>query len=527
VRPVLGTVVALRDLERSELEGHFGESTFKRGASYARNKRVLSLTWDEHEQVLRASVVGHGALYQTVARFNDRGYVPEFIEGECTCPIGYNCKHVAAIVLAAGEPRGAVRPPGASPRPASARHVSSAPQTSAWEQPLRALVEARSRPHVGNPLAIELRLTAPRYPDRRAPRLTARLMRPGARGGWVNGSLDWGALDSWQVRDGEYREDHVALIRELHAVYRLYDGPSSYSWGYRSERTIDLSSCESAQLWRLLEEAARLGLPVIHAHAGRGEIPPPLDGELVLDVTRTEIGDFDVGVVLRVGGVPIEHLVPVRFIGRTAHGIVCAERSDVDAGRDLDSWRLRLVRLSRPAGPQLERMLLSDERLLVPAPEIDRFAHQLCPALRHIAPVSSSDGTFTPPSVSEPALVLQAHHGPDTLLMLGWEWEYTIDSESHRSPESSRKLNSPSSGPRGTRELMGAVAMDEPALQSVGLLDDAGRPVEGPPAILSGLDSLRLTAVLPEPRSDRPGSPRGRSEPTSTALIAFSTACCA
>ena len=43
-------------------------------------------------------------------------------------------------------------------------------------------------------------------------------MRPGARGGWVNGSLTWNGLDSWQGQSGEYRADQVAALRELRAA---------------------------------------------------------------------------------------------------------------------------------------------------------------------------------------------------------------------------------------------------------------------------------------------------------------------
>ena len=121
-------------------------------------------------------------------------------------------------------------------------------------------------------------------------------------------------------------------------------------------------------------------------------------------------------LMLRVGGGPVEQLVPVRFIGSPAHGIVCAERSDVDGGVDIDRWRTRLVRLERPAVAQLERMLLDRERIAIPAAELDRFASELCPGLRHIAPVVSSDGSFAPPTVSAPSLVLRAEHGPETLV---------------------------------------------------------------------------------------------------------------
>jgi superfamily II DNA or RNA helicase len=506
---VAGAVVQLSDLESSELEDQFSATTFKRGRSYARGNRVLSLEWDEDEQMLSASVVGHGAIYDTSAYFEGEGDELAFADGECTCPVGWNCKHVVAILLAATEQRrrqparGAVsrRQVNRRARPAPARP----PAPPAWDQSLQALVAARRTPAVGKPLAVEMFLTAPGSPGHGQPRLMARLMRPGARGGWVNGSLDWGGLDSWHVRDGGYREDHLAVIRELHAVYRVRDTQASHIYGYGSDRTIDLSGCESPQLWPLLDEAARLGLPLIHAHPGLGEIAPPVPGELVLDVTRDGSGGLGVAVVLRVGEVAAEDLVPVRLIGRAGHGIVCAARADVDAGGGIESWRLRLVRLARPAAPQLERMLLSGERLAVPESEIGRFGEELCPALRHIAPVVSSDGSFTPPLVSDPALVLRAQYGPGTLVTLGWEWEYTVGDNRHRAPLGAEAASVGFRDDAAERDRVAATVIDEPALHAAGLLDNCGRPAAIPPAALVGFDSLHLaTEVLPR-LVDHPG----------------------
>src|SRR5450755_1109891 len=331
---VAGAVAELIDLERSELEGHFSATTFKRAGTYARGGRVLDVDWDEDEQALQATVVGHGALYETTAYFVGDGDNFAFIEGECTCPIGWNCKHVAAVVLSA-LPQSAARPARgtAARRPARQGQAdgapAAAPRTAAWEQSLRALAAARGLPAAGNSLAIELRLATPQYSDHGVPGLMARLMRPGARGGWVNGSLDWSGLDSWQVRDGGYREDHLALIRELHAVHRLQEASRMFGYGYGTDRAIDLSACDSQQLWPLLDEAARLGLPLLHALPGLGELPPRVDGELVLDVARDADGEFSVTVGLHVGGIATEELVPVRFTGSTGHGIVCVDRSDV------------------------------------------------------------------------------------------------------------------------------------------------------------------------------------------------------
>ena len=75
---------------------------------------------------------------------------------------------------------------------------------SDWEQPLRAMIAAQTRSASGDPLAIELGIVFNSFGSGvGAPRLRARLMRPGARGGWVNGSLSWGSLESWNLPAGK------------------------------------------------------------------------------------------------------------------------------------------------------------------------------------------------------------------------------------------------------------------------------------------------------------------------------------
>ena len=239
-------IAELRDVELVEVEAAVGAPSFKRGRGYARD-RVVAIEWDPNAETLTGSVVGHGALYDTAAFFTaDRGGALAFDDGECTCPVGYNCKHVAAIVIAATDNRSAGRA-GRSPRA-----VTTAARPPSWEQPLRALIDAPAPRAAGNPLAIELALHTDGFPGRGAPRLTARLMRPGARGGWVNGSLTWSGLDSWHVQSGGYRPDHLALVRELYAVHRAREGRSAYYYG-NADKTLDLGGCDSPQLWSLLD----------------------------------------------------------------------------------------------------------------------------------------------------------------------------------------------------------------------------------------------------------------------------------
>jgi superfamily II DNA or RNA helicase len=470
------------DFELSEVEAAVGPRAFDRGRAYTRRGRVLELDWDPDGQTLTGSVVGQGALYHTQALFVDGGDgALEFEDGECSCPVGYNCKHVAAIVIAAADSGTTER------RSRLASHVAARAEPPAWEQPLRALIEAPAAQAVGNPLAIELSLRTSGLAGGGAPRLMARLMRPGARGGWINGSLSWSALD--YVRSAEHRPDHLALVRELHAVQRARRGGSSYYYQYGTDKTLDLSDC-GAQLWSLLDQAAPIALPLIHAGKGIGELAPYRRGEVVINVTRRAGAHSLVQALLRTDGDDADLFEPVLFLGADGHGVVCA---DQNVGPDFSRWRLLLVRLARPAPPALQRMVLQGSPLAVPAGDLERFAAEFCPGLGRVATVVSSDGSFDPPAVSDPSLVLRARYGDGHAVELGWEWVYEVG------PSTRRVGLAVDAGGLGLRDLDAerALLVDTgfagTGLERFGLLDGSGRPTGGPAVTLTGLESMRFT----------------------------------
>lgn len=347
--------------------------------------------------------------------------------------------------------------------------------SSIWEEPLRALVDAPLADRTGAPLAIELSLRMSGVAGQGAPRLVGRLMRPGARGGWVKGSLAWDRLDAWDVRD--YRADHVALARELHAVQRARSARSSYYYSYGADKALDLSDCDSAQLWSLLEEAERVGVPLVHARKGLGAVERPCRAELVLDVTCADGEGAVVKAAIRIGGEEAEDLAPVLFLGTSGHGLV-----GVDAGAHgaLEDRPLRLLRLKGPTPAPLQRMLLDREQVQIPTGGLQRFSDELCPALRGVAPVVSSDASFTPPEISAPALVLRASYGAEHAVQLGWEWGYRIGSSTRSTP-----LGVDGSGPGfrdldAERAIVAGTVMEGTGLDRLGLLDGAGRPADVP-----------------------------------------------
>jgi len=488
---VRGAVDELDRIDLSEVREEVGSRSYERGRGYARAQRVLAVDWDPSDLTLKGTVVGT-APYVTIVHLAEVDGGLAFDAGECSCPVGYDCKHAAALVIAVVEGRVSVPNAGRASRPHPA--ATDAPP---WERSLRALVDGPAAPAGEQPLAIELSLQL----GNAGQQLMARLMRPGARGGWVNGSLSWGGLDSWSVREGNFRSDHLALARELHAVYRTRWQRRGYYYGYGDggDRALDLSAFESPQLWSLLDEANRIGLRLIHDLPALGEIPPHAQGELLVDVRRDGKRGSVASAVLRLDdGEGAAELEPLLFLGSGGHGIVCVERGDETEGAEHPERRLRLVRLARPAPPQLQRLFLDEERLEIPAAELDRFAVELWPELRHVATVSSSDGSFAPPEISDPSLVLRASYGAGHALELAWGWDYQIGSQARQAPLGMGVERSGFRDPRAERTILDGTELDGTGLERLGLLDAAARPVQVPPVSLAGIETMRLTTeVLP------------------------------
>jgi len=474
--------------------------TWRRGVSYAREGRVLSCVWDPNLHKLFGGVRGNkGRTYTTAVQLLPADTDTWDVEGGfCSCPMQVNCKHVAAIVVAA-----------AGPTEMRAQPMPPPPAPPAWRQSLDSLIPpASTNDPIGTPLAIELSLSA----SGSSPILDARLVRPGKRGGWVAGELSWVKLHA--LRHRGYHDDHLRLLQELYAAYRVSSSNStgyySYSYGgytYGDGKTISLLRFDSPQLWPLLDEARRVGVRLVEARPLR-EVPPYAAAQLYLDVMVDEAGDLTVAPVLGVDGAAVR---PVAFIGSSGHGVVYA-----DGG-------LRLAQLDRPAPEALQRMALGSKPLVIPADEEPRFVTEYYPRLRHIAAITSSDESFTPPEIVGPALVLRADYQDEHRLALTWEWAYRLgDSDFRVQTETPRYTD--------YRDLQAenalAASIDAP-LEQLGLRAADGT-LTG--TWLSGLDTMRFAteiqpvlAELPDVTLEVIGDPVDYREAGGSLVIAVTT----
>ncbi len=422
-----------------------GSTSFTRGRAYARRGAVLWSRWSDDGRQLVGEVQGGDiepyAVEVTVAR-SETGRVID-VDGACTCPFEYNCKHAVALLLASGTPGPAARPtfalvredgtvtrPSASGTdPGNGGRATRPPAPPDWEHSLRSLVGTGLPPALGGmsgtePAAAEVGIQFelvlnPTTPQRRSTAPTTGIrMRPVTRNAysrnWVRTGVSWSRLE----QQASYRQPvldstrHLKLLTELLALSRLSAPRTYYS---SADVEVWLQSINSRRLWDLLHEARDLRLPLLLA--GRQAEPVDLratPAQVTVDAVREETG-----IVLRPRIVADGHVVPLGsalLIGQPAHGIAWWS---TQPGGAATPGRLSLAAFDGPVDDGI-RAFLGSTAVHIPPRDEERFLRDLYPDLRRRIPVGSSDGSVDLPRPPPARLVLTVHHGPKHRLDLAW-----------------------------------------------------------------------------------------------------------
>lgn len=552
--------VALRDVDLASFRAAIGPEGCADGTTAVQRGAVVQMAWEASQQLLTGTVregahengagesgdaeIRGGEIRTVSASFRaSPGFPLRFREGYCSCARGTNCVHVAALVLAATDETllsGAAAPGTVARR-------SALP----WEQSLDSLLAAPQAPaasvatevQANAPLAVELSLVAVtpepvRYPSystdngRHEPpvedpirklKLQARLVQPGRLGGWVAGNLSWSRLDFMMLR-GEFPEVHVRLLHELYALYRA-SSAGHHAWshygyplpGSGDQKYLDLSACESRQLWPILEQAHAAGLPFVY-RGKQGAVPPPGTAELCLDVT-TDGTTLLIAPVIKTSDAA--DAAPLRFIGTEGHGVIYADRENARASRG-ELARFRLARLTHPVPAQLQHLALADERLVVPEAGQAAFLSRYYPRLRRQATITSSDGSFTAPEISGPTLVARAAYARGHHIDIRWEWSYQVGGTELRAGLGAAR--DPFRDPDAEAQVLAGLSLpaDAPGIPREAARADChpgGQAGPGPHPARPGSHGVhhRGAAAAARPRrrarrGDRPGTrlPRGR-----------------
>ncbi len=450
---ILPPVVDIADIIRL-----VGEPALDRARPYARNGSVHRIGWDPTKGLLTGTVQGGTAApyhcrIDLIAQGSGR-LIP--VSSSCSCPVAFDCKHVAATLLSSNAAR--LQREMAMARSAPEEDASTAmpaerKSLSGWKSSLSALVgpaskpgqDTHGRPGSGVPgaqrivtamgLQFELR---PAAPARRARwslpgsaaasaagisgpatgpyRLGVRPVTLNSKGNWVKGSLTWNTV-SYQVNrlnlDPEQHRWFCQFAPLHRANGQVYFGQDN-DWLY-------LDDFSSPLLWNLFDDAARLGIALVGTKKD-AVISIGKHAAVSLDATGEGDSSLRLAAVLLIDEQPYPPL-DAGTIG--SHGVYAYRISPAT---------ITLAPVSAALTPEQSSLLRQSAAVVIPAPDVDEFMTEFYPRLRQTVSVRSADNSVQFPQIQPPVLVLTAAYEPEHTLLLHWDWEYPQSRGSLRIP---------------------------------------------------------------------------------------------
>jgi len=521
----------------ADVERLVGPVMLARGEEYVRAGMVVSVARTGSGDRVVGHVRGAGRnQYVATARLDEQD---RLVSSSCSCPVGGDCKHVAAMLLElldarTGAARAGARLHGAAPEQDAAAGGMPGGRAGAgavadWESELAALLVPGDRggsPSAPGPagsrrpagpsfseiaLQVELAVAEPRrsgrFPAARpAPEPGGRQhvlrLRPvvrGAQGRWVRTGMSWSELR--HVRGG-FDTRHVEILR---ALYALASSAASTSFYYDAPTWVDAGVVPPAPLWALLADARRRGLPIVDSDRAQSPVEVsavPVRTELLVE--RGADGGVVLGVALDHDGRPLEAR-EMLSLGSPPGGFVRRRGTGLDG-----DGPLQLVPLAAPLAEPAARLLARSAPLQVPAADTRRFLLDALPALRAQFDAGSVDARIELPARPTPRLFLQVVRLPDHVTQLDWQWRYA-------------SWEQPS--PAGERGAIAARGEAEPVL--VAALADPVAAAHGRDAGTEADILARVAARVPRLRhalaagADRLGSVAGHVELTGIRTARF------
>jgi len=399
----------LSDLQIARL---VGPQAYSRGVRYAKEGRVEDQVWQLGGSRLLGTVGGTQARpYDVIVTFQqDSNGTVVRASGTCSCPMGINCKHVVALLLAS---RSTAADLARAPRAADSQRTN-APAT--WQSALAPLTRApEPEPTTGTALALQFELLPPPRATRlptpvvSLARLGVRPMVRGKKGKWIRGNLTW---DNLSYSRGVLNR---AQLRVLSALFELYSAGQRYH--VTTDPWLHLDGFANRALWGLLTEAREAGIPFIGTTAAQDPVTvSDQAAELSLDIRRDDDG-LTLSPTVSLDGRTLDRST-LGYIGDPAHGLFTWSDTTAEV-------HLTLAPLARQLGRDLRVLASAHTPITVPPDEENVFLADFYPFLRGQLSLTSSDESFELPDTARPALALSISAQADARITLHWEWHYT------------------------------------------------------------------------------------------------------
>ena len=376
-----------------------GAAAFARGRRYAETRRVSNLSVSGNGEIIAAAVRGsRGRVYQTMVFSESKGRPVDW-RGSCSCPVGSDCKHTVALILAARR---------------RATAAGAPPGDADWERRLTHMLRTRQTSR----RAVAIEISAQDSGSHRTGRLGLLPLLAGKRG-WVRQGISWQAVFGGHL-EGQIAPEVLDCLEDLASM-------DSGGYFYYNSSRIPLETMP-ARVWDVLRRGVEAGVTLTTAQRGGNEVRILHGLRAGVGIRRRKDGTARISPSIDLSGV--EGLVTGG--GRTPEP---CPLGDPTHGYALtgDDGVLNLMPLEPPPGEVLGRILRRNEHLTIPAADVERFESRHLGELAAAVPIIDLDPAMRLPETGEPVAVLRvgvdaARHRAET----SWSIRYVTPSGENR-----------------------------------------------------------------------------------------------
>ena len=376
-----------------------GAAAFARGRRYAETRRVSNLSVSGNGEIIAAAVRGsRGRVYQTMVFSESKGRHIDW-RGSCSCPVGSDCKHTVALILAARR---------------RATAAGAPPGDADWERRLTHMLRTRQTSR----RAVAIEISAQDSGSHRTGRLGLLPLLAGKRG-WVRQGISWQAVFGGHL-EGQIAPEVLDCLEDLASM-------DSGGYFYYNSSRIPLETMP-ARVWDVLRRGVEAGVTLTTAQRGGNEVRILHGLRAGVGIRRRKDGTARISPSIDLSGV--EGLVTGG--GRTPEP---CPLGDPTHGYALtgDDGVLNLMPLEPPPGEVLGRILRRNEHLTIPAADVGRFESRHLGELAAAVPIIDLDPAMRLPETGEPVAVLRvgvdaARHRAET----SWSIRYVTPSGENR-----------------------------------------------------------------------------------------------
>ena len=391
-----------------------GPTAFARGRRYAEAHRVSNISVSGNGEIIAATVRGsRSQVYQTLVFSESVGKRISW-RGSCSCPVGSNCKHTAALILAARERADAAGAP---------------PGDTDWERRLIHMLRTRGTPR----RAVAIEISAQNSGAHRTGRLGLLPLIAGKRG-WIKQGISWRAVFDGDLA-GQVAPEALECLADLAAM-----DPDGYLY-YHNAR-IALETLPS-RVWGVLRRSVDAGVTLTTAQRGGSQVRILSGLRAGVGVKRRKDGTALIAPSVDLSGV--EGLTAggargsrPRPIGDPTHGYALTGTDGV----------LNLMPLDPLPGEVLGRILRREERIAVPAADVERFENTHLGWLAATVPIIDLDPALRLPDTGEPVAVLRVKvHAAEHRAETTWVIRYVTKDGGNRGEAAIGDLTTVLDGP--------------------------------------------------------------------------------